>query len=309
MAPFSPAAQVPPVPVAHPASHPRGDRPYRSALRAYGFVLPFALVYAVFFGWPVARLFHLSFTATRMGEPAGMFVGLAQYQRLVHDPLFWRTLGHTLYFVVLTVPALVALGLGLALLALRAGRLRPFAQAAFFLPYILPVSVVALIWGWLLNPTFGIVNQLLGTRTPWLGDATLAMPSIAVATIWWTVGFNVLLFMAGLQNIPAEVKEAARLDGATSGQVFRHITWPMLQPVTTLVLVLQVINSLKIFAQVYLMTRGGPEHVTRVSLQYMYDQGFTNLDTGYASAIGVAIFLLIIAVALLQARLLPERQA
>ena len=268
------------------------------------FVGPFAAIYLVFFAYPLVQLFVLSFTHTRLGNPTGTFVGLANYARLVNDPGFWGALGHTLLFVVLTVVPLVLIGLVLALLVLRARRLRGFAQAAFFLPYILPVSVVTIIWAWLLNPHFGIINHMLGLDTAWLDDTTLAMPAVAGVTVWWTVGFNMLLFMAGLQTVPKEVTQAAELDGATTWQVFRHVVWPLLWPTTSLVVLLQVIASLKIFSQIYLLTAGGPGTSTRVLLEFMYDTGFTGLDTGYASTIAVAIFLVIIAISAVQAKLL-----
>ena len=271
------------------------------------FVGPFAAIYLVFFAYPLVQLFVLSFTHTRLGNPAGAFIGIANYLRLVTDSNFWGALGHTLLFVVLTVVPLVLVSLALALLVLHARRLRGFVQAAFFLPYILPVSVVTIIWAWLLNPHFGIINYMLGIDTAWLDDTTLAMPAVAGVTVWWTVGFNMLLFMAGLQTVPTEVTQAAELDGATSLQVFRHVVWPLLWPTTSLVVLLQVIASLKIFSQVYLLTAGGPGTSTRVLLEYMFDTGFTGLDTGYASTIAVAIFFVIVAVSAVQAKVLASR--
>ncbi len=277
---------------------------WRGGVTPLLFVGPFAVIYIGFFAYPMVQLFVLSFTRTRLGNPTGTFVGTSNYARLVHDPAFWGALLHTLEFVVLTVIPLVLVGLLLAMLVLRVRRLRPFAPAAFFLPYILPVSVVTLIWAWLLNVNFGIVNHMLGLHSAWFDDATLARPSVAGVTVWWTIGFNMLLFMAGLQTIPNEVRQAAELDGASTWQVFRHVTWPLLWPTTSLALLLQVIASLKIFAQVYLLTAGGPGTSTRVLLEYMFDTGFTNLQTGYASTIAVAIFLVIAAISAVQARLL-----
>jgi multiple sugar transport system permease protein len=285
----------------------RSRRSRRSASPLW-FVGPFAAVYLAFFAYPLVQLFVLSFTHTQLGNPTGRFIGTANYARLLHDPGFWGALGHTLLFVVLTVVPLVLVGLLLAILVLRVGRLRGFAQAAFFLPYILPVSVVTLIWGWLLNPHFGIVNHMLGTAIAWFDDRVLALPAVAAVTVWWTVGFNMLLFMAGLQTVPKEATEAAELDGATALQVFRHVTWPLLWPTTSLVLMLQVIASLKIFSQVYLLTAGGPGTSTRVLLEFMYDTGFTNLDTGYASTIAVAIFIVIVGISAVEAKLLTMRR-
>ncbi len=276
-------------------------RPSRAT--ALWFVGPFATVYLVFFAYPLVQLFVLSFTHTRLGNPTGAFAGIGNYARLVRDPAFWGALAHTFLFVVLTVVPLVLIGLLLALLVLRMRRLRGVAQAAFFLPYILPVSVVTVIWAWLLNPHFGLVNHMLGGDTAWLDDTTLAMPSVAGVTVWWTVGFNMLLFIAGLQSVPQDVRQAAELDGASPWQVFRHVVWPLLWPTTSLVVLLQAIASLKIFSQVYLLTAGGPGTSTRVLLEYMYDTGFTGLDTGYASTIAVAIFVVIVIVSAAQAKL------
>lgn len=296
-------ASAPAFAAAAPAVAKR-PRQARRGTNPLWFVGPFAAVYLVFFAYPLVQLFVLSFTHTQLGNRTGGFIGTANFVRLLEDQGFWGALAHTLLFVVLTVVPLVLLGLLLAMLVLRARRLRAFAQAAFFLPYILPVSVVTLIWAWMLNPHFGIVNQLLGTSIAWFDDRVLAMPSVAAVTVWWTVGFNMLLFMAGLQTVPKEVTQAAELDGATSWQVFRYVTWPMLWPTTSLVLMLQVIASLKIFSQVYLLTAGGPGTSTRVLLELMFDTGFTNLDSGYASAIAVAIFVVIVAISAVQARLL-----
>lgn len=276
----------------------------RKASGAVWFIGPFATVYTAFFVVPLIQLFRLSLTRTRLGNPAGPFVGGGNYVRLLHDPAFWGAFVHTLYFVALTVVPLVLLGLILAMLVLRAGKLTLFAQAAFFLPYILPVSVVTLIAAWVLNANYGVVNHLLGVSIAWFDDATLGLPAVAVVTVWWTVGFNMLLFLAGLQTVPKEVKEAAWLDGAGSWQVFRHVIWPLLWPTTSLALTLQVIASLKIFSQVYLLTAGGPGTSTRVLLEYMFDTGFSNLDSSYASAIAVAIFLEIVVISAVQSRLL-----
>lgn len=278
----------------------------RKAPAAIWFIGPFASVYIAFFLVPLIQLFHLSLTKTRLGNPAGPFIGGRNYVRLLHDPAFWGAFLHTLYFVLLTAIPLVLLGLGLATLVLQAGKLALFAQAAFFLPYILPVSVVTLIAGWVLNANYEIVNHLLGVSIAWFDDATLGLPAVAIVTIWWTVGFNMLLFIAGLQTVPKEVKEAAWLDGAGPWQVFRHVIWPLLWPTTSLALVLQVIASLKIFSQVYLLTAGGPGTSTRVLLEYMFDTGFSNLNSGYASAIAVAIFLQIVIISAAQSRLLTK---
>lgn len=266
-------------------------------------IAPFTLLYLVFFIYPAGRVVQLSFTDSSLsGE--GSYVGFGNYLQLFGDPLFWKSLWHTGYFVLLTVIPTTALGLAFALMVVRLKRLRSAAMAAFFLPYVLPVSVITLIWGWILNPNFGIVNSLFGVTTAWFQDPVWAMPSVALVTIWWTMGFSMLLFIAGLQGIPKEYYEAAAIDGASALETFRGITWPLIWPVTTLVLTLQLIAQLKIFAQVYLLTGGGPFNSTIVMLQYMYEVAFQQFNSGYASAIAMVLFIIILVTAFLQYRFL-----
>lgn len=188
----------------------------------------------------------------------------------------------------------------LAMLADRVARGRWFFRLAFFLPYVLPSAVVALIWIWLYTPALGLLNKVatgLGFAEPnWLGSPSLAMTSLAITTIWWTLGFNFVLYLAGLQDIPRDLYEASSMDGAGPWQQIRRITIPMLTRTTTLVIVLQVIASLKVFDQMYIMTSGGPNYSTRSLLQYIYDMGFTDLRSGYAAAASTLFFLLVLAV-------------
>jgi multiple sugar transport system permease protein len=274
-------------------------RKWVSWLTALVLIAPFTLVYLIFFLYPAAKVVQVSFTNADISG-IGDFVGTANYQRLFQDPLFWRSLRNTGYFVLLTVVPITALSLVFALMVVRLGRLKAFVMAAFFLPNILPISVVTLIWEWLLDPRFGIVNQTFNLRVAWFQDPTWAMPSVALVTIWWVVGFSMLLFIAGLQGIPREYYEAASIDGATTFQIFRGITWPLLWPITTLVLTLQLIAQLKIFAQVYLLTGGGPFNSTIVVLQYMYRIAFQQFNAGYASTIAMVLFVIILLTSFLQ---------
>jgi multiple sugar transport system permease protein len=271
-------------------------------------LLPFLAVYLLFFIWPAIQTINLSFTNSGL-TTTGAYVGLTNFKTLMADASFWDALKHTIYFTLLTVIPLTALGMIMALLTQRGGRLRRVAQAIFFIPYVLPVSVATLIWQWVLNPNLGVVNAVTGSQTAWFSEPDLAMPAVAAVTVWWTIGFNMLLFLAGLQNIPQETYEAAELDGAQGFTVFRYITWPALWPTTALVLTLQMVGSFKIFSQVYLLTGGGPFDSTRVVLQYMYDTAFTNTDAGYASAIAVAFFVVILLLTLLQNALLSRGRA
>jgi multiple sugar transport system permease protein len=295
-----------------------GDAPARAlngrAVMAWAMLAPFLAAYIVFFLWPAIETLRLSFTDSGLTGTRG-YVGLANYADLIQDADFWGAVQHTAYFAALTVIPLTALGLVLALLVnrlLSTPRWRvlgSLAQALFFLPFVLPVAVMTLIFGWILHPNFGIVNQLIGGTRAWFNDADWAMPMVAVATIWWTVGFNMLLFLAGLRNIPADLYEAAALDGATRFATFRYITWRQLRPVTAIVLMLQLLGSLKIFAQPYILTNGGPFNSTRVILHYMYETGFINQNVGYASAIACAFLLMVLAIAVGQMIFFAWRQA
>jgi multiple sugar transport system permease protein len=267
-------------------------------------VLPFLVMYLVFLIYPTVRVIMLSFTNADIAG-RGHFIGVANYVRLWKDSLFWASLWHTIYFILLSVVPNTAVGLIFALMIVRLNRLRGFVMALMFLPYVLPVSVVTQIWTWVLSSAYGIVNFLFHLKVNWFQDPIWAMPSVAFVTIWWTVGFNILMFIAGLQSIPSEYYEAASLDGADRGfRVFRYFTWPLIWPVTSLVLVLQLILQWQIFNQVYLLTNGGPFNSTIVVLMHMYIQAFTRYRGGYAATISMALFILILISSILQLRLL-----
>ncbi|GHF52616.1 multiple sugar transport system permease protein [Deinococcus metalli] len=266
-------------------------------------VAPFVLIYLLFLIYPSLRVIQLSLTNADL-TGVGRNVGLSNYTKLLREPTFYTALLGTLYFILLTVVPNTLVGLGLALLVMRLRRLRNVVLAAFFLPQVLPVSVVTSIWNWMLDSNFGLVNSVTGSTISWFQDPVWAMPAVALVTIWWTVGFNVLLFIAGLQNIAPDIYEAAALDGAAGWRMFRSITWPNLWPVTSLILLLQLIAQFKIFDQVYLLTGGGPFDKTLVLLLYSYREGFQQQHGGYASAIGVVLMVIILVVSGVQNRLL-----
>ena len=276
--------------------------PRRQTLPALLLLAPFGVVFVLFFFLPALETFWLSLTESSLTR-TNAFVGLDNYLTLARDPSFWAALGHTFYFAFLTVVPLSALGLVMALLVDRFLRARSWLQGAFFLPYVLPISVMTLIADWMLQPSSGVVNHVLGMQRAWLADLAWAMPMVAIATIWWTVGFNMLMFLAGLRNIPADLYEAAALDGARGFTLFRTITWPALRPVAGMAMVLQLIASMKIFGQTYILTTGGPFNTTRVTLHYMYETAFTQSDAGYAAAIAVAFVAIVILLSLAQAAL------
>jgi multiple sugar transport system permease protein len=243
----------------------------------------------------------MSFFNTSLVRPGlGSFAGLGNYAEALQSSDFWSSLWHTVWFTILTTVPLIVLAFVLALLADRVKTGRWFFRLAFFAPYVLPSAVVALIWMWLYTPTLGLFDTTLtkiGITPPnWLGSESFAMWSLAITTVWWTLGFNFVLYLAGLQEIPRELYEAAAIDGAGPWQQIRTITIPMLGRTTTLVAVLQVIASLKVFDQMYLMTSGGPNFATRSILEYIYDEGFTNFRIGYAAALSTLFFIVVLAV-------------
>jgi len=268
---------------------------------AWTFLIPFLVLYLLFVIGPTVYAFILSLFNGSLVKPGlGSWAGLGNYAEAVESSEFWSSLWHTIYFTILTTPPLVVLAFLFALLADRAVRGRAFFRVAFFLPYVLPSAVMALIWIWIYTPALGLAEGWLSaigiTAPTWLGDPNWAMPSVAMATVWWTLGFNFVLYLAGLQDIPRELYEAAAIDGAGPVQQIFRITIPLLGRTTTLVVVLQVIASLKIFDQIYLMTSGGPNFSTIPSLEYIYDQSFTNMRIGYGSAVSMLLFVVILAV-------------
>lgn len=278
-------------------------RKYRMWRDAFLLVAPFLLLYILFFIFPTIRAVQLSFTDAPLVVTKNTevnFIGFANYQKLFASKDFWRALKNTAYFVLLTVIPNTAVGLMFALMVVRLKRLRSIVLSAFFLPYMLTVSVVTLIWQWILDSQFGIINVLLGTNYSIFRDPNWAMVAIAGITVWWTVGFNMLLFIAGLQGISKEYYEAAQIDGATGGQIFWRITWPLLWPVTALVLTLQMIAQFKIFDQIWLLTRGGPFKQTMPMLQLVYQEAFQEFKGGYASAIAMVLFVIILIASLIQ---------
>jgi multiple sugar transport system permease protein len=293
------------MPQAEPNASPRKRRTgWRSACF---FVTPFLLFYGLFLVYPAFQVAYLSLTNSDIAGQ-GHFIGFANYLELARDADFWASVWHTVYFIILTVVPNTLVGFLFALLVVRLRRLRLAVLSAFFLPYVLPVSVVTTAFLWLLDANFGVVNYLFSSQIAFFADPVWAMPGVAIVTIWWTVGFNMLLFIAGLQNIPIDLYEAAALDGANTFQRFVSITCPLIWPVTSLVLVLQLILQFKIFDQVYLLTFGGPYNSTMVVLFYMYREAFQQNRGGYAAAVAIALVVVIILVSALQFRLLNTRR-
>src|SRR5947209_8905270 len=291
----------------------KGMPRWRNDLVGFGFVLPFLIAYALFLLWPVHLGLRMSlYNWNLAGGGTTDFLGLGNYQELFSDSNFWAALWHTILFTVLSTPVLVVLALALALLINRAIPAKWLFRLSFFAPFVLPVTVVVLIWQWLFTPGFGLINSTLTAiglpAVNWLTDPHVAMISVVVVTIWWTVGVNFLLYLAGLQQIPQDMYEAAAIDGAGAWTQILRITIPLLGRITTLIVILQVIASLQVFSQIYLLTTGGPDFVTRPVIQYIYETGFSSYRVGFASAASYVLFVLILVVTAGQFTLLQRQQ-
>ncbi|MBE3597851.1 MAG: sugar ABC transporter permease [Limnochordaceae bacterium] len=278
------------------------------AVQAWLFLLPALAILATFVAWPAAYSFYLSLHDWDLMSPARRFAGWANYARLARDGQFWTAAAHTLEYALLTVPANMALGLGLALALHRTRRLRTVLRTSYFSPVVTSTVAASAVWMWIYHPEVGLLNDLLhrvfGTGPiPWLADPRWAMPAVALMSVWRSAGYTMVLFLAGLQGVPRELQEAARIDGAGSWGVFRHVTWPMLSPVTLFVFIISIIDSLQVFTQVHVMTQGGPAGATEVVVYYLYYRAFELFQMGYASAVAYVLFAAIVALTVWQLRL------
>jgi multiple sugar transport system permease protein len=305
------AAAPPPVTGAAPARTMRriGEKWYAG----YLFILPHFLIFLFMIGLPFIYNLYVSLTDyTFGGEPT--FIGVQNFQNLAdpsdyHFPVFWNGVKNTLIFVITSTPILVAAGLVLAVIVNGKYPGRNLFRAIFFAPWTLGIAVVGLLWWWLLNSQFGLLTILLnsiGLSNPnWLTTNPWAWFSINLATLWWTVGFNTIILLAGLQSIAPDLYEAASIDGANRWQQFRYVTIPSLRPVLLLVITLQVIASFNMVGQSQIMTGGGPGNETRTALLYMYETGFTNggqFQLGQAAAMGLIVAAMMVVVSIINFR-------
>ncbi|MBJ7574023.1 sugar ABC transporter permease [Luteimonas sp. MC1828] len=284
----------------------------RAALAGWLFAAPALLVLGVFFALPVLSALLLSLTdfdLYALAEPGNLrFVALGNYIDLLQTPLFWKALWNTSYFVVVGVPLSVAVSLGAALL-LNSGlaRAKAFFRTALFAPVVTTLVAVAVIWRYLFHSSYGLVNWALGHvgigPVDWLGDPAWAMPTIILFAVWKNFGYNMVIFIAGLQAIPVDLYEAARIDGASRWRQFLHITFPMLGPVLLVVGVITVSGYFQLFAEPYVMTRGDPLQSTVSVLYFMFEEGFKWWNLGRASAVAFMLFLVILAVTTLLLRI------
>ncbi len=270
------------------------------------FILPSMIGFIAFYAVPAVRGVLISFTNWDL-LTAAKPVGLANYGKLLNDPDFWNALKVTVYYVLLNIPLQTILAMVIAVMMSRLTK-SMLVRSIIILPWLMPPVVVALLWLWLLDPTIGIVNvalRAIGLGTvPFLNLPQSAMPSIAMINIWEYVGYTALLIFAGLQSIPGDVYEAASIDGASETQMFWRVTVPLLRPVLVFVAVTSVIGSFQIFDTIAITTKGGPIVATKVLNYYIYEQAFTRFSMGYATAISMVLFLILILVSLAQMRLM-----
>jgi multiple sugar transport system permease protein len=290
----------------------------KAAAAGWLFVTPALVVIGVFFFLPVVAALAMSFTDFDIYALADLgnlrVVGLQNYARLLETPLFWQAFANTLYFVVIGVPLSIGTSLGAALLLhSRLVRWRSAFRTALFAPVVTTLVAVAVIWRYLFNTQYGLLNYALGglgvAPIDWLGDPAWAMPAIIVFAVWKNFGYNMLILLAGLQAIPEELYEAARIDGAPMWRQFRHVTLPMLGPIIVMVNVLTIAGYFQLFAEPYVMTQGGPLQSTVSVLYFMYEEGFKWWNLGSASAVAFVLFLFILALTGMQLRLARWQQA
>ena len=270
---------------------------------------PYVVFFALFVAYPLCFAFGLVFYRWDMIQPA-RFVGLDNFAILIGDSLFWQALWNTVKFLTVHISLQIVVALGLAILLNRKIALRGPFRAAFFLPVVVSGVVVTIIWKQIYDTDTGLLNQMVAgagfSPVAWLTDPSIAMPAIAVMATWKNVGFYIVLFLAGLQNIPQTLYQAADVEGASGAEKFRGITLPMLSPVIFLVLVLSTINGFKLFVEPYVMTGGGPDNSTLSMVHYLYKQAFDYQHMGYSATLGFALALIILLVVLVQRRFLEK---
>lgn len=283
---------------------------FKTTLTAILFILPFGILYTIFTIYPVIQGVWVSMNKwSLMGRQK--FVGLENYQKMFSDRNFWGAVQHTFIFVVFATPALVLMALVMGLLANRNIRGRKFFRVAFYLPSVLSVSVASYIATYTFAPYRGLINGILKsfgitnstTEILWFQDTKLAWFAVIAMTVWWTVGFPMLLFLSALQDISPELLEAAEVDGATKRQQLFKITLPLLRPTTYLVILLEIIACFKVFGQIYIMTKGGPANTTRPLIQYIYQSAFDKNKLGYAAAMSYFLFAILVICTFVQLKL------
>jgi multiple sugar transport system permease protein len=303
---------------------PRGT-PRREWI-AWLFAAPHLVLFIVFLLAPTLYGFWISLHEWHVLGKTHPFIGLANYRAALEDDIFWMALRNTAYFVILVVPFGNAVSLALALGLARVKRFQSFYKVAFYVPVVISIAVVAILWRWIYNLEVGLLNlyvkgalgnlRALGLSLPayqpipWLANPNWVMPSIALMSIWWHAGGNMILYLAGIHNIPPDYYEAATIDGANSWQQFRAITWPLLRPTTLFCLVFSVLGAFQIFGQSYVLFAGaaGPGRSGLTLVLYMFQQGFSQHQIGYGAAVAYLLFAIVLIFTAAQFKLMPSRE-
>jgi multiple sugar transport system permease protein len=283
----------------------------REALAAYIFLTPFLVFFSVFLVRAVILSVHISFYDWRLLRPRRPYIGLANYKELLNDDIWWLSVRNTLYFAAMTVAGTTIVALAAALAVTRPIRGQGFFRVLLYIPSLMSVGAVGLIWVWLLSTQFGVINyglSFLGIHSiNWLGDPNLVLPALSLTTIWWTFGFPMLIFIAGLQGIPDHLYEAARIDGAGGWQIFLRITLPLLRPTILFVTVTGVIAHFQVFGQPYIITSGGPGRASYTVIYYLYQMAWVAFRMGYGAAVAVAIAAIMAVVTAIQFLVISRR--
>jgi multiple sugar transport system permease protein len=280
----------------------------RKQWSAYLFLSPVLLLFSVFTVFSVGYAFYLSFHEWNILEPHKPYVGLENYSRLVDDPRFHQAVINTAYYTAASVPLTMGIGLLVALLLNTEIRARGFFRALFYLPVLTPLVIASIIWKWVYNGDYGLLNyyllelNLIQEPLLWLSDKNLAMPAVIITSVWKGVGFTMVVYLAGLQSIPEDYYDAAKIDGARGWQRLRDITIPLLSPTTLFLFVISVLGSFQVFTQIFVMTNGGPLGRTRTVVWYIYTTAFKDFNMGYAAAMAFAMFGMMLGFTLLQFR-------
>lgn len=275
-------------------------------LAASLFLLPYGTLFLIFVLGPLLYGFWISLHNWHILSKDVPFVGFNNYAVALGDDLFRLAIVRTAYFVVLTVPLGNAVSLLMAIGLNQNYRGTTFYKVAFYMPVVLSIAVTAILWRWLYSSESGLLNYYLGTKVQWLGSPNWAMPSIALMSIWWGAGGNMLVYLAALKSVPKEQLEAASLDGAAPWRRFWAVSWPSILPATLFCLVMSVIASSQVFGQTFILTNGGPADSTLTVVLYMYRQGFGMYQLGYASAVAYLLFLMVLVLSIGQFRLMAK---
>jgi multiple sugar transport system permease protein len=278
---------------------------------AYLLLLPTLIIITSFHVLPIFFSFALSTLNWDLISEAH-FTGLRNFRLLAHDPLFWKSVLNTLYYTALSVPMTILFSLSIAILLNNKIKGIDIYRVIYFIPVITSINAVSIVWKLIYHPNFGFLNKLLELvglpPQRWLLDPKWAMASIVLMSVWKGLGYNVIIFLTGLKNIPQHLYEAATVDGAGRWHKFRHITWPLLSPITFFIFVMSLIGSFQVFAQIYMMTPGGgPMNSTMTIVFYLYKVGFGDFHFGYAAAIAFELFLMIFALTLVQKLVIEKR--